>query len=207
MSVLERVHGTYVHDRRVRVLARELSILLPDHGQILDVGCGDGLLAATIQSEKPGRAITGLDVLVRKNTHVPVQHFDGHSFPFAADSFDALMFVDVLHHTEDPEELLREAARVSRHSIIIKDHTLNGVAAATTLRFMDRIGNRRHGVALPHNYWPEQRWLDTFSRLGLIVEVWKTKLGLYAGPADFLFGRSLHFIARVAAPDRLSADR
>ena len=49
MNVLEKIHGSYVHSRRVRVLAREFSALLPAHGRILDVGCGDGLLAALIR--------------------------------------------------------------------------------------------------------------------------------------------------------------
>jgi hypothetical protein len=37
--------------------------------------------------------------------------------------------------------LLREAARVAREAVVIKDHTKNGLAADATLRFMDRIGN------------------------------------------------------------------
>jgi SAM-dependent methyltransferase len=31
--------------------------------------------------------------------------------PFSEDSFDMVMFVDVLHHTSDPRVLLREAVR------------------------------------------------------------------------------------------------
>jgi SAM-dependent methyltransferase len=197
MSLLEWIHGGYVHNRRVRVLARELSARMPAHGRILDVGCGDGLLAALIQNAKPGTTLTGIDVLVRSGAHIPVQKFDGKTIPFPDASFEALMFVDVLHHTDDPAILLREAARVTRHSIVIKDHTLDGLAAAATLRFMDRIGNRRHNVVLPHNYWPKQKWLDTFASLGLSVQVWKSKLGLYPPPVDFLFGRSLHFLAQV----------
>ena len=46
------------------------------------------------------------------------------------------MFVDVLHLTDDPVLLLREAARVARNTIVIKDHTLDGFAAAATVRFM-----------------------------------------------------------------------
>jgi SAM-dependent methyltransferase len=197
MSLLERIHGGYVHNRRVRVLARELSALMPAHGRILDVGCGDGLLAALIQNDKPGTALTGIDVLVRSDTHIPVEKFDGKTIPFPDASFETLMFVDVLHHTDNAAILLREATRVARHSIVIKDHTLDGLAAAATLRFMDCIGNRRHNVPLPHNYWPKQKWLDTFASLGLTVTVWKSKLGLYPPPADFLFGRSLHFVAQA----------
>ena len=200
MNLLEKIHGSYVHNRRVRVLARELSALLPANGQVLDVGCGDGLLAALMQKDKPNVVITGIDVLVRDHTHIPVVKFDGTTVPFPDRSFDTLVFVDVLHHTDDPVLLLREAARVARNTIVIKDHTLDGFAAGATLRFMDRIGNRRYNVALPYNYWPKQEWLNAFEALGLTLRTWKPKLDLYPPPVDWLVGRSLHFIAQVGLP-------
>jgi len=206
MNLLEKIHGSYVHNRRVRVLARELSALLPANGQVLDVGCGDGLLAALMQKDKPNVVITGIDVLVRDHTHIPVVKFDGTTIPFPDRSFDTLVFVDVLHHMDDPVLLLREAARVARKTIVIKDHTLNGFAARPTLRFMDRIGNRRYNVALPYNYWPKQEWLNTFEALGLRLRTWKSKLDLYPRPVDWLVGRSLHFIAQAALPQVGASD-
>ena len=116
MNLLEKIHGSYVHNRRVRVLARELSALLPANGQVLDVGCGDGLLAALMQKDKPNVVITGIDVLVRDHTHIPVVKFNGTTIPFPDRSFDTLVFVDVLHHTDDPVLLLREATRVASFS-------------------------------------------------------------------------------------------
>lgn len=198
MNVLEKIHGGYVHNRRVRVLAREISALLPDYGRILDVGCGDGLLASLVQSSKPNTSVMGIDVVVRNDTHIPVEKFDGRTIPFADHTFDAVMLVDVLHHTDAPAMLLREAARVARDWIVIKDHTRDGLAAEATLRFMDRIGNRRHNVALPHNYWPKQKWLDAFDTLGFTVRTWKSRLALYPPPAEWIFGRSLHFVAQLA---------
>jgi hypothetical protein len=66
------------------------------------------------------------------------------------------MLADVLHHTTDPMVLLREAARVARRSLIIKDHRTSRIGAAVTLRFMDWVGNRPHHVPLTYNYWPEK---------------------------------------------------
>lgn len=200
MNLLEKIHGSYVYNRRVRVLAHELSALLPANGQILDVGCGDGLLAALMQRENSNVIITGIDVLIRDHTHIPVVKFDGTTIPFPDRSFDTVVFVDVLHHTNDPVLLLREAARVTRNTILIKDHTLDGFAAGATLRFMDRIGNRRYNVALPYNYWPKQEWLNAFEALGLTLRTWKSKLDLYPQPVDWFLGRSLHFIAQTALP-------
>jgi SAM-dependent methyltransferase len=197
MALLEYIHGGYVHDRRIRVLSGHLAELIPPQARVLDVGAGDGLLAHTIRQRRTDIEIKGIDVLIRGHTHVPVEAFDGKDIPYDDASFDFVMFVDVLHHAEDPNHLLREAVRVARQGLLIKDHTLSGFLAGPTLRLMDRVGNQRHGVALPYNYWTSQQWLQNFEALGLRIGGWKSKLGLYARPANWLFDRSLHFVARL----------
>jgi hypothetical protein len=64
---------------------------------------------------------------------------------------------------------------------------------------MDGVGNARFGVALPYNYWTHAQWQAAFRDLHLEIEVWQSRLGLYPAWADWLFGRSLHFIARLNA--------
>ena len=197
MNVLGKIHGDYVHPRRVQVLCRCFCELLPTGARVLDVGSGDGWLARLIMTERPDLVITGIDVLVRDQTHIPVAPFDGVTIPHTTGSFDAVLFVDVLHHTTDPMVLLREARRVARQSIVIKDHLCNGFFAAMILKFMDWVSNKKHGVVLPYNYWSQQRWLDAFQELGLTIQTWMNDLKLYPGAADWVFGRSLHFIARL----------
>ena len=166
MKPSECIHSGYVHNRRTRVLSEHLAKLIPEDLHILDVGCGDGLLAHLITQKRPDLVLTGIDGRVRERSHIPVAPFDGQVIPYGDASFDGVMFVDVLHHTQDQIILLREAARVARKVIVIKDHSLNGLFAGPTLRLMDKIGNARHGVALPYNYWPRQKWLNTFEMLG-----------------------------------------
>jgi hypothetical protein len=113
-----------------------------------------------------------------------------------------LLFVDVLHHSTEPETLLREAARVARRHLVIKDHDQSGLLADPTLRFMDRVGNERFGVDLPYNYWPLSRWRSEWQAMGLVEEEIRRRLGLYPWPASWLFDRSLHFIARLGLGDR-----
>jgi SAM-dependent methyltransferase len=198
MTLIERVHGNFVYNRRVERLCTHLSAVMP-HGRarVLDIGCGDGLLSSMIMEARSDLEIVGIDVLIRPRTHIPVTEFDGRRIPFANDSVDGAMFVDVLHHTPDPMVLLREAARVARSAIVIKDHTANGFLAARTLRFMDEVGNARHGVALPFNYWTRERWMEAFETLGQRVAAWNDRLGLYPRPASWVFDRSLHFVARL----------
>ena len=197
MNLIDRVHSDYIFGRRVGVLTRHLAELLPKDAKTLDVGCGDGTIAHLLMKSRPDLTISGIDVLVRPQTHIPVVQFDGRHIPYEDDSFDAVMFVDVLHHTEDPLVLLREAARVARSAIVIKDHTMNGWLAEPTLRLMDYVGNAQHGVVLPYNYWPLTRWNEAFAGLGLKPAVWKPKLSLYPAPASWIFDRSLHFVARI----------
>jgi len=195
--VIERIHGGYVYQRRIRVLCEHLAKLIPPAARVLDVGCGDGLLAHLILQKRPDLALRGIDVLVREHTYIPVDGFDGRVIPHPDASFDVVMFVDVLHHTEDPTVLLCEAARVATTAIILKDHCRDGILAGLTLGFLDWVGNARHGVALPYNYWPERKWYEVFEKLGLTIAVWAKHLGLYPRPANWAFGRSLHFIARL----------
>jgi SAM-dependent methyltransferase len=197
MGLIERIHGEYVFKRRVRVLSRHLVELIPPNAQILDVGCGDGRLGQLIMQQRPDVQIKGIDVLIREHLHIPVKLFDGRVIPHADKSFDVVMFIDVLHHISDPELLVREAARVSRANIIIKDHLREALFADATLRFMDWVGNERHGVVLPYNFWSRKQWREFFAEHDLKVAVFKKTLNIYPRPASWLFDRSLHFIAQL----------
>jgi hypothetical protein len=107
------------------------------------------------------------------------------------------MFVDVLHHLpcrENIKDLLAEAMRVSGKYILIKDHCYKNSFDYNLLKFMDRTGNKPHGVALEYNYLKENEWEMIFDDLGLITVKKKTTMPLYPFPFSLLFGRKLHFI-------------
>ena len=200
MGLIEAVHGRYVHKRRTLVLSDWCSRLIPLNSKVLDVGCGDGRLARLIAEKRPDISIRGIDVLQRNDAVIPIDTFDGKSIPYGEGSFDVVMFVDVLHHASQPMMLLREAVRVARHAIVIKDHLAEGSLAHLTLRVMDWVGNARHGVALPYDYWSLAKWHRVFDKLGLRINSWESNLKLYPLPADLILGRSLHFIALLGMP-------
>ena len=201
MSVLERVHGRFVYPRRIARLAEELARAVPPGAHVLDVGSGDGAVAIALMRIRPDVRVDGVDVLIRPETAIPTQQFDGRTLPHADDSFDVAMLVDVVHHAAEPLRLLGEARRVARRGLVLKDHLLEGPLAEWTLRLMDRTGNARHGVALRFDYWPRERWNAVFAELGLTPSRWVERLGLYPWPASLAFDRSLHFIARLEPPD------
>jgi len=202
MNLLGNAHDKLVYPRRIAQLVRNIADLLPTDARVLDVGCGDGLLSFEIAKRRRDVRVEGIDVLLRKNTFIPVAKFDGTTIPHMDSSFDAVILVDVLHHTIDPTILLREARRVARRVIVIKDHTRNGFIAGSRLRLMDWVGNSRHGVVLPYNYWTKETWLVQLGKLGLSIDNWLDDLELYPWWANWLFGTSLHFIACVR-PQRI----
>jgi SAM-dependent methyltransferase len=199
MNLVEHIHSGYIQKRRVQCLVDHLEQIIPRDAAVLDIGCGDGHLAALLSDRRPDIAVEGLDVLKREHTAVPVREFDGVTIPYKTRSVDVVMFIDVLHHVDDPVQILREALRVSKGAIVIKDHLCDGWLARATLEFMDRVGNARYGVAMPGNYWPMSQWENIFQLLGLKPVAWRQTLQLYPRLLDLFFGRTLHFLTKLEA--------
>jgi SAM-dependent methyltransferase len=196
-AALGQVHDRVVFNRRVAVLGDALGALVDPGSTILDVGTGDGQIAARIAAGAPDTSVRGIDIMARPTSHIPVDLFDGQTIPHPDKSFDIVSFVDVLHHTDDPVVLLKEAARVARKAVILKDHFAETGIDRVTLRFMDWVGNAPHGVVLPYNYASRARWQGWFAEAGLAAETLATQVPLYPAPFSLLFGRGLHFVARL----------
>jgi SAM-dependent methyltransferase len=197
LSAVKQGHGAFVHARRVRVLAKVLAEQMPQGAAVLDIGCGDGTIAALIAKARPDISMQGVEVLPRADCQIACTAFDGNTLPFSERSFDVATLVDVLHHTSDVSALLREAARVSRQIVLLKDHLSENAFDHATLRFMDWVGNRPHGVTLTYNYQGRARWHAHFTAAGLQPASFETNIPLYPAPFSALVGRGLHFVATL----------
>jgi SAM-dependent methyltransferase len=202
MSILDFLHGSYVHVKRVNVLSNLLATHIPQNSSVIDIGCGDGTLASSVASLRGDLHIEGVDIMVRTSADIKVLAFDGLKLPFPDQYFDVAIFVDVLHHVDEPLKLLREAGRVAKRKIIIKDHLRQGFMAQTRLSMMDWVGNARHGVFLPYRYWSRIEWCKAFVDSGLNEEVFLSKLRLYSPPLQLIFGEGLHFISVLNAESK-----
>ena len=86
---------------------------------LLDLGCGDGLIAGTLFGL--GGVDVGLDPwaeqvrkAARSGVYRWVQQADGHRMPYADGTFATVFSNSVLEHIPDPLPILQEVARVLR---------------------------------------------------------------------------------------------
>lgn len=189
------LHKNLVYSRRVNALSDCFASLTSDEMKVLDIGCGDGLVSSKIVSSKKGVSIQGVDIVPREKGFIDISMYDGKTLPFADNTFDAVIFSDVLHHTDDPTALLLEASRVSRKFVIIKDHLCESKFDDARLRIMDWVGNARFGVPLPYKYFSLSEWNGMFSEMSLKKMQWVDELDLYCFPLNLIFSKGLHFVA------------
>ncbi|OPX93230.1 MAG: hypothetical protein A4E58_03099 [Syntrophorhabdus sp. PtaB.Bin006] len=195
---LQSIPRKYRPSRREVVLARFTAELLPDTVvSVLDVGCGNGWLARLVMEQRSKIQLNGIDVAKQDNTGIPVELYDGKTFPYKNDSFDAVMIMDMLHHADNALVVLREASRVSRKYVLIKDHLANGILARLRLRFMDYVGNyvghKRFGVPLPYNFLSSAEWKELYDASGLSVVENRQNVKLYPPGLQLIFGENLQF--------------
>jgi len=100
---------------------------------ILDVGCGGGRLAEALSAQ--GAKVTGIDpqeaALAAARSRAPTSRFECASaerMPFADGSFDAVVFLNSLHHIPGSatKAALREAMRVSKGQALIIEPLAEG---------------------------------------------------------------------------------
>jgi len=131
--------------------------LLGEERTGLDVGCGNGRLSKKIQ-EQLNLELVGVDVYKAKNAKIDVHLFDGRKLPFSDNSFDSVFLIDVLHHAQDSEILLKESLRVAKKSVLIKDHYYENKFGLQVLKIADLFGNFLAKVPTPFYFKSKKDW-------------------------------------------------
>ena len=87
-------------------------------GNVLDVGCASGWLAARVAKMLPESSVTGVDVsqkMIRygrlKHPDINFVHADAHKLPFPNESFDLIICTETLEHVINPLGVLMEIKR------------------------------------------------------------------------------------------------
>ena len=149
---------------RARRIDRLIGKYLEQEYRVLDFGAGDCIISDAYR--KKGYDVTPVDIedisLVKGLDPVI---FDGKQLPFEDDAFDLAMILTVLHHTSNPEEVLREAMRVSRRLVIVEDIFASRWGYRLTC-FVDSLQNQEFG-GHPHANKTDVEWKGLFGDFGL----------------------------------------
>lgn len=112
-------------------------------GRVLDVGGGDGAMAARLQRHR-GCAVICVDRRIPTKREPGIRYVIGDAMrlPFRANSFDYAVSFLFLHHLDDHQvdPALAESSRVSRRGIVINDLVRSPLAWAATF-LLTRVGD------------------------------------------------------------------
>ena len=115
--------------------AETVSLLLrylpPAPARVIDVGCGRGSYAEPLRTagyDWIGAEISDEDCAVLAQKNLPHCRVDGAQLPFANESFDAAVCVEVLEHTDNPWHFIADVRRVIRKRLLVSVPNLELVA-------------------------------------------------------------------------------
>lgn len=89
---------------------------LPKHSQILDVGCGCGMVSQELIDL--GMDVYGIEInedalkILKKKGFKTIKHDVTEKIPFQDNYFDIILLLDILEHVFNPLQLLQEANRL-----------------------------------------------------------------------------------------------
>lgn len=133
-------------------------------GRVLDVGAGRCYVAKELEM-KNNVKVTCIDIKDFSRTETRVVVYDGKKIPFKNDEFDTALVAYVLHHCEAPLEVLKEAVRVCKGSVIIFEDT----KPSPFTGLMDFLSNKLRGVETPFKFRTEEGWIEIFKKLNLKI--------------------------------------
>lgn len=196
---MKALHGP-VYESRLKALLDAIIPHLREGDKVLDVGCGNGTLAAAIQNDPrtpAGVECRGLESRPRGDEPIEVIGYDGKTFPLDNDSVDVVIVADVLHHETDPDRLADECARVSQRLLIVKDHLVKGMLAQQRISFIDWAANAPYGVPCLYRYNTPEQWVHFRERLHAEPAEERLSMRVYPPVFEQLFGGSLHYFAAL----------
>lgn len=165
---------------------------------LLDIGCGDGLLLSLVKEK--GIAAKGLDLSEKGVEKALAEGLDATVFdatdqtPFPDNTFDIVVMLDVLEHLYTPEELLKEAMRVSKRWIIVGVPNFSSIAAR--LQVLRGVVPENNRPNKGHVYWFNYAVLRSLIR-DAGISLRETRVNTIF-QNHFLFGTVFRLLSQIA---------
>lgn len=190
-------HHRAVHVPRVRRVAEALAAQIGRASSLLDVGAGDGTVAADLARRVGASRVAGVDVKVRPGAAIEIVPYDGERLPFSDGAFEVVVLSDVLHHCAHPGVVLAEALRVASRAAIIKDHFKFGLFSEKILLWMDLVGNAAPGVHVTGTYFSPADFVALVEGAGGRITGLTWPLRIHDLPFRLITQDRLQFAARI----------
>lgn len=151
----------------------EQALKIIKEGPVLDLGCGDGLLLKSLRSGGiRGEGIDISEVAIEKCVEHGISakcaDFSGGDLEYDDNTFEWVVMTDVLEHLYDPKAILKEAARVGRHVLVIVPN-FNSLSARMQTLFGKIPENNKANKG--HVYWFNKKMIEQiFYDAGLKIE-------------------------------------
>jgi 2-polyprenyl-3-methyl-5-hydroxy-6-metoxy-1,4-benzoquinol methylase len=143
-------------------------------GRVLEVGCGEGVIAERLHRGF-GEVVAldlpdaGLRADWRRHQGPRYLHANAHELPFDDDQFDMVVAAEVLEHLPDPARGLMEMARVGRRHLVLsvpREPIFRGCNLLAG-RYVGALGNTPGHL----NHWSSRGFVRLVSRVAEVREV------------------------------------
>jgi ubiquinone/menaquinone biosynthesis C-methylase UbiE len=140
-----------IERRLMRGFFRALDACLPETAPVrmLEVGMGEGEIAARVSARYPAGSIVGIDLPDAElrsawaDKRISGMFADITLLPFPSETFDLVLAIEVLEHVSNPDAAARELARVGRGSFVLSvpDEPIWRVANLLRGKYLRSLGN------------------------------------------------------------------
>lgn len=149
-----------------------------DPRSLLDVGCGEGVLAQRFARQMPQRRVVGIDLEEPSIQAGWAEHgapnlqymtMRAENLPFAEAEFDVASAIEVLEHVPDPEHTLGEMTRCAERHLLVsvpREPLWRGMNMARGAYWRD-LGNTPGHV----NHWSRKAFVSLLGCYGTVAEV------------------------------------
>jgi ubiquinone/menaquinone biosynthesis C-methylase UbiE len=160
-------------EKRANNSYNEIKEYLCKGDKILDIGSGTCNICQILKNNSYDCTPVDIENKSILSNIAPII-YDGKKLPFKDRSYDVALLLTVLHHTPNPETILKEAKRVAKRIIIIEDVYLNIFHKYLTF-FIDSLLNFEFSKH-PHSNKKDAEWKNPFNKLGLsLIDVKKNR--------------------------------
>jgi 2-polyprenyl-3-methyl-5-hydroxy-6-metoxy-1,4-benzoquinol methylase len=169
---LESLHFNQMRNEPDLEYERIVPLIIPDKDlKILDIGCGEGLVANLIK--KNTNEVTGMDVVDKyqkflKYRKINFVKHDAEEFPypFPSEEFDVIILLSVLEHLYRPDKCLEEVRRILKKDGIVIICVPNYASAMFT--WSNLLGKSFHPVGDEYFFYSHIKYFTYSSMLELL---------------------------------------